>query len=87
MDAHPKAVALKYRADKDRAPRVTAKGSGPLAEKIVAIAKAHDIPLHQDRNLVELLDALEIDTQIPPELYRAVAEVLAFIYRLNRESI
>ena len=87
MDKHPKAVALKYRADKDRAPRITAKGRGHLAEKIVAVAKANDIPLHQDQNLVELLDALEIDTQIPPELYRAVAEVLAFIYRLNREII
>ena len=87
VDARSKAVALKYRADKDRAPRVTAKGNGHLAEKIVAIAKANGIPLHHDQNLVELLDALDIDTQIPPELYQAVAEVLALIYRLNREII
>jgi flagellar biosynthesis protein len=86
-DARPKAVALKYRADKDPAPRVVAKGNGHLAEKIVTIAKANGIPLHHDPHLAELLDALDINTQIPPELYQAVAEVLALIYRLNREVI
>jgi len=64
-----------------------AKGNGHLAEKIVEMAKANDVPLHSDQNLADLLDALGIDMEIPPELYRAVAEVLAFIYRLNREVI
>lgn len=78
-----KAVALKYDKEKDGAPRITAKGRGSVAEKIIEIARAHDIPLHADKNLVQVLEALDLETEIPPELYLAVAEVLAFIYRLN----
>ncbi|MGD2036572.1 MAG: EscU/YscU/HrcU family type III secretion system export apparatus switch protein [Desulfobacterales bacterium] len=78
-----KAVALQYEMDKDAAPRVVAKGNDFIAEKIVETARAHNIPLYEDKNLVQVLEALDLDTQIPPELYRAVAEVLAFIYRLN----
>lgn len=83
MDKSPKAVALKYDEKKDRAPRVIAKGRGEIAEKIVAIAKANNVPLYEDKNLVQILEALDLKTEIPPELYRAVAEVLGFIYRLN----
>jgi flagellar biosynthesis protein len=83
MDKSPKAVALKYDEKKDRAPRVIAKGRGEIAEKIVAIAKANNVPLYEDKNLVQILEALDLKTEIPPELYRAVAEVLAFVYRLN----
>ena len=78
-----KAVALKYEMDKDAAPRVVAKGKDFIAEKIIETARAHNVPLYEDKNLVQVLEALDLDTQIPPELYRAVAEVLAFIYRLN----
>jgi flagellar biosynthesis protein len=78
-----KAVALKYQMDKDAAPRVVAKGNDFIAEKIIETARAHNVPLYEDKNLVQVLEALDLDTQIPPELYRAVAEVLAFIYRLN----
>jgi flagellar biosynthesis protein len=78
-----KAVALQYEMDKDAAPRVVAKGNDFIAEKIVETARAHNIPLYEDKNLVQVLEALDLDTQIPPELYRAVAEVLTFIYRLN----
>jgi flagellar biosynthesis protein len=78
-----KAVALKYETEKDSAPRVVAKGRDFIAEKIIETAKAHNVPLHEDKNLVQVLEALDLDTEIPPELYRAVAEVLAFIYRLN----
>ncbi len=78
-----KAVALKYETEKDSAPRVVAKGRDVIAEKIIETAKAHNVPLHEDKNLVQVLEALDLDTEIPPELYRAVAEVLAFIYRLN----
>ena len=78
-----KAVALKYETEKDSAPRVVAKGKDIVAEKIIETAKAHNVPLYEDKNLVQVLEALDIDTEIPPELYRAVAEVLAFIYRLN----
>ena len=83
MDKSPKAVALKYDDKKNKAPRVIAKGRGDIAEKIIEVAKAHNVPLYEDKNLVQLLEALELETEIPPELYRAVAEVLAFIYRLN----
>ncbi len=86
MDKSPKAVALKYDGKKNKAPRVIAKGRGEIAEKIIEVAKAHNVPLYEDKNLVQLLEALELETEIPPELYRAVAEVLAFIYRLNEKT-
>jgi flagellar biosynthesis protein len=86
MDKSPKAVALKYDGKKDKAPRVVARGRGAIAEKIMAVARENDVPLHEDKNLVQILEALELETEIPPELYRAVAEVLAFIYRLNGKN-
>lgn len=79
-----KAAALKYDEAKDMAPRVVASGKGQIAEKIVALAKKNNIPLHEDQNLVQVLEALDIDTEIPSELYQAVAQVLVFIYRLNK---
>jgi flagellar biosynthesis protein len=87
MKKLPKAVALKYEKEKDAAPRVVAKGRGSVAEKIIETAKAHRVPLHEDKNLVQVLEALDLETEIPPELYRAVAEVLAFIYRLNGKAV
>lgn len=86
MDKSPKAVALKYDRKKDNAPRVIAKGRGEIAEKIIEVAKAHNVPLYEDKNLIQILEALDLETEIPPELYRAVAEVLAFIYRLNSSA-
>jgi flagellar biosynthesis protein len=83
MEKKPKAVALKYEKEKDAAPRIVAKGRGLVAEKIIEAARAHRVPLYEDKNLVQVLEALDLETEIPPELYRAVAEVLAFIYRLN----
>ena len=83
MKKKPRAVALKYEKEKDAAPRVVAKGRGFVAQKIIEAARAHGVALHEDKNLVEVLEALDLETEIPPELYRAVAEVLAFIYRLN----
>ncbi len=82
-----KAVALTYDAGKNKAPRVVAKGKGYLADKIIEIAKQHDVPLYEDKNLVQVLEALDLETEIPPELYRAVAEVLAFIYRINNKEL
>lgn len=78
-----RAVALRYNDGHDSAPRVTAKGSGTIAERIKQIAQENGIPLHQDDDLVELLSQVEIDREIPPELYAAVAEVLSWIYRAN----
>ncbi len=77
------AVALKYDKNQNNAPKVTAKGKGHVADKIITLAKQNKIPLYKDQGLVQVLEALELNTEIPPELYRAVAEVLAFIYKLN----
>jgi flagellar biosynthesis protein len=87
MAKSPKAVALKYDSSKDRAPKVVARGRGEIAEKIVAVAKANNVPLYEDKNLAEILEALDLETEIPAELYRAVAEVLVFIYRLNGKAL
>ncbi len=62
MDKTPKAVALRYDKDKDHAPKVIAKGKGKIAEKILEIAKAHNLPLYEDKNLVQILEALELET-------------------------
>ena len=67
----------------EMAPRIVAKGKGHIAEQIVRIAQENDVPMHADANLVNVLEALELESEIPAELYRAVAEVLVFIYRLN----
>ena len=78
-----KAVALGYDKAKNSAPKVIAKGKGLLAEKIIELAREHGIHTYTDPDLVEVLSAVEVDNEIPKELYRAVAEVLAFVYRLN----
>jgi flagellar biosynthesis protein len=79
-----KAATLRYAQNKEDAPRVVAKGRGKMAEKIIALAEAHQVPLVEDRQLIQVLEALDVDTQIPAELYQAVAEVLVFVYRLNQ---
>ncbi len=75
------AVALNY--NEESAPRVTAKGVGDMAEHIMAIAKANNIPLQENPELVKVLVELELGTQIPEALYLAVAEVIAFAYLLR----
>jgi flagellar biosynthesis protein len=85
MDKPKKAVAVKYEKEKQSAPKVVAKGKGHIAEKIIQIARENHIPLYEDKNLTQLLEALDLDIEIPTELYRAVAEVLVFIYRLNNK--
>ncbi len=81
-----KAVALKYDRDNDSAPKVTAKGKGPVAEKIIELAMEHGIPVQDDPDLVEVLASLEIDEEIPSEIYVAVAELLAFVYSANSDK-
>ena len=80
------AVALRYRPDKDTAPRVAAKGSGLIAEKIIELAREHGIPVKDDPDLLEVLSKLEIEEEVPPTVYVAVAELLAFVYSLNRKK-
>ncbi|HOG16768.1 MAG: Flagellar biosynthetic protein FlhB [Syntrophaceae bacterium PtaU1.Bin231] len=77
------AAALKYDASKDEAPVLAAKGRGIVAEKILEIARRHGIPVTSDPALVQILAKLDLDEQIPVELYRAAAEILAFVYSLN----
>lgn len=78
-----RAAALRYDRGIDRAPRVVARGEGHLAERILATAREHGVPIHEDRALVQVLTKLEVETEIPLEVYQAVAEILAFLYRTS----
>jgi flagellar biosynthesis protein len=78
------AIALRYQQDNNAAPKVVAKGSGFVAEKILETAKQHSVPVYQNKTLVSMLMAVELDREIPPELYQAVAEVLAYIYHVDQ---
>ncbi|MBN2124027.1 MAG: EscU/YscU/HrcU family type III secretion system export apparatus switch protein [Deltaproteobacteria bacterium] len=82
-----RAVALKYDSARDSAPRITAKGSGVVAERIIELAQKTGIPLREDPDLVGALIQLDFYEEIPPELYKVVAEILAFSYRLNRRMM
>lgn len=77
----PIAVALEY--DGENAPTVNAKGTGAIAEQIIQIAQQHGIPLQQDKELIEILSDLDPGEEIPENLYRAIAEVIAFAYILS----
>ncbi|MCG7897313.1 MAG: EscU/YscU/HrcU family type III secretion system export apparatus switch protein [Candidatus Thiodiazotropha lotti] len=81
LDTSDLAVALKY--DGENTPRLTAKGRGELAERILALAEEHNIPLHEDVELAALLSQIPLGDEIPQALYRAVAEVIAFAYLLS----
>ncbi len=78
------AIALRYDIDRDKAPLVLATGRGPVADEILRIAEENKIPLYEDPELAKLLSKLELDTEIPAELYTLVAEVLFFVYKLDR---
>lgn len=82
-----KAVALKYNSAEDAAPKITASGKGLLAEKILELARKENIAIYKDAPLVEALIQLDVGLEIPPELYGAVAEILAFIYAVDAASI
>jgi flagellar biosynthesis protein len=76
------AIALAYGAG-DYAPKVVAKGRGLIAEQIIARAKDHNVFVHESKDLVALLMQVDLDDHIPPALYQAIAEVLAWLYRLE----
>lgn len=76
------AVALAY-SQTDAAPRVVAKGKGLIAEKIIARAREHGVYVHESPELVALLTQVDLDEHIPPQLYMAVAELLAWLYRIE----
>ena len=80
------AIALAYRQT-DAAPRVVAKGKGLVAEEIISRAKEHGVFVHESPELVALLTQVNIDEHIPPQLYQAIAELLAWLYRIEHGEI
>ncbi len=79
-----KAVALKYNPEEQQAPVVVAKGQGFVAETILSKAREHGVEVQEDPSLVEVLSRLDINQEIPAEMYALVAELLSFIYRTDR---
>lgn len=82
----PQAIAIKY-DERTAAPRVVAKGYGTLAETIIQTAKDNGLYVHESAELVGVLMKLDLDQQIPPELYVAIAELLAWLYQLEGKSV
>ena len=80
------AAAIQYDQAKSNAPKVTASGRGIIAEKIIELAHEKGIPIKNDPDLVQVLSKLKVGSEIPVELYRAVAEILAFVYSLNEDQ-
>jgi flagellar biosynthesis protein len=80
------AVAFRYDKDRDDAPRVVAKGRGFVAQQLLAVARRHAVPVYQNQTVTQLLMAVELDREIPPELYQVVANVLAYVYRLDGKA-
>lgn len=81
-----RAVAMAYRSSRDGAPRVIAKGSGVTAEAMISVAREHGVYVHQSPDLVNLLMQVNLDSEIPPELYQAVAEILAWLYAMDQAA-
>ncbi len=80
------AVALRYDASGGTAPKVVAKGQAKIAEKIIETARLHNIPVREEPDIVAILATLELHEEIPATLYKAVAEILVFIYKLNHSK-
>ena len=80
-----KAVAVKYDAESQAAPKIVAKGSGYLAERIIELAEEHGVHIHEDPDLTAVLSKLDVNTEIPEDLYRAIAQILAYVYQLNNK--
>jgi flagellar biosynthesis protein len=81
-----RAAALRYEAGADRAPRIVAKGQGPVAEEIIRRARESGVAIHESPELIAALMQFDVDQQIPPALYIAVAEVLAWAYGLESKT-
>jgi flagellar biosynthesis protein len=81
-----KAAALRYDKLKNKAPKLVAKGEGKIAAHIIELAKEHNIPIQKDEDLVEMLSQVELDKEIPPQMYKAVAEVFSFIYKTTKQN-
>ncbi len=81
-----KAVALKYKAYEDNAPKVIAKGKGEFAKKIIEKAKIYDVPLFQNEMLAEMLLNVEVGEEIPPKMYKAVVDVFVWLHGLEEKA-
>ena len=86
-EKNKKAVALGYNRDKDNAPKVLASGSGEVAKNIINLAKSHDIPIKEDADLVEILSKVDLNQEVPPNLYKAVAEIFSFLYKMTNKDL
>jgi flagellar biosynthesis protein len=82
-----KAAALNYEKGKGTAPRVVAKGEGIVAEKIVELAKKSGVPVLEEPQLVEFLMGIELGGEVPPELYEAVARIIAYVYKITGQGV
>ncbi len=80
------AVALAYQSG-DSAPKIVAKGRGLIAEQIIARAREHGVFVHESKEMVSLLMQVDLDDRIPPALYRAVAELLAWLYHIESAKL
>jgi len=78
-------IALNWDPYLDAVPKLTAKGCGPLADEILRLAREHNIPIREDRDLVQIFSQLDIGSSIPAEVHTAIAEILAFIYWSNQQ--
>ena len=81
-----KAIALKYDREKNAAPLITAQGRGETAKNIIKIAEENGIPIKKDEDLVNMLSQIELNQEIPVELYQAVSEIFSFIYAMSNET-
>jgi flagellar biosynthesis protein len=83
INKRKKAAALKYKQNEDNAPKVVAKGQGTIADQIIKKAKEAGVYIKEDADLIETLYALDINQEIPPALYKIVAELLVELYNIN----
>jgi len=83
--AHTQAIALQWMPLQEAVPKVKASGSGALADEILRIAKENNIPIREDKDLVQILSLLDIGESIPAQVHTAIAEILAFIYWNNQQ--
>ena len=78
------AVSLQYKKGRNAAPKVTAKGQGWVAENIIKMAHENNIPIREDKDLLNLLSEIDVGQEVPESLYKVVAELLAWVYQLNQ---
>jgi len=78
------AVSLQYKKEMNSAPKITAKGQGWVAEAIIKMARERNIPIREDKDLLNLLSEIDVGKEVPESLYKVVAELLAWVYQLNK---